>query len=142
MADPHAIPIDLSASDRARLQGWARRRKTAQALTTRARIVLAGAEPGGTNGGVAEALGVSRPTVTLWRRHFAERGLDGLLDEPRPGAPRKTSDEQVERAITITLEATPPDATHWSTCSWPGHCQLDACRNEFSQLASTRGRPI
>jgi transposase len=117
MANPHAIPIDLSASDRAQLQGWARRRKTAQALATRARIVLACAEPGGTNGGVAAALGVSRPTVALWRRCFAERGLDGLPDEPRPGAPRKISDEQVERAVTTTLEATPPDATHWSTRS-------------------------
>src|ERR687894_5334 len=117
MADPHAIPIDLSASDRARLQGWARRRKTAQALAARARIVLACAEPGGTNGGVAAALGVSRPTLALWRRRFAERGPDGLLDEPRPGAPRKISDGQVERAVTTTLEATPPDATHRSTRS-------------------------
>ena len=142
MANPHAVPITLSEADRGQLQGWARRRKTGQALATRARIVLACAEPGSTNGGVAAALGVSRPTVALWRRRFAERGLDGLLDEPRPGAPRKTSDEQVERAITITLEATPPDATHWSTCSWPGHCQLDAYRNEFSQFASARGRPM
>jgi DNA-binding NarL/FixJ family response regulator len=76
MANPHAIPIDLSVSDRAQLQGWARRRKTAQALTTRARIVLACAEPGGTNGGVAEALGVSRPTVTL--------ELCGNLGDGRP----------------------------------------------------------
>ena len=117
MASPHAIPITISADDEARLQGWARRRKTAQALATRARIVLACAEPGRTNGSVAQALGVSRPTVALWRRRFAERGLDGLLDEPRPGAPRRITDEQVERAVTTTLEATPPDATHWSTRS-------------------------
>src|SRR5918997_53699 len=131
MADPHAIPIDLSASDRARLQGWARRRKTAQALATRARIVLACAEPGGTNGGVAAALGVSRPTVALWRRRFAERGLDSLLDEPRPGAPRKITDEQVEQAVTTTLEAAPADATHWSTRSLAratGLSQTAVCR--------------
>lgn len=117
MANPHALPIVLSDADRGQLQGWIRRRKTGQALALRARIVLACAEPGSTNGGVAEALGVSRPTVALWRSRFAERGVDGLLDEPRPGAPRQISDEQVERAITTTLEATPPDATHWSTRS-------------------------
>jgi transposase len=115
MATPHAIPITLSADGRARLQGWVRRRKTGQALATRARIVLARAAPGSTNGGVAEALGVSRPTVALWRRRFAERGPDGLLDEPGPGAPRRITDEQVERAVTTTLEAAPADATHWST---------------------------
>src|SRR5215217_3551174 len=92
MANPHAIPITLSADGRARLQGWVRRRKTGQALATRARIVLACAAPGGTNGGVAERPGVSRPTVALWRRRFAERGPGGLLDEPRPGAPRKVTD--------------------------------------------------
>src|SRR3712207_9433174 len=79
MANPHAIPIDLSASDRAQLQGWVRRRKTGQALATRARIVLACAEPGSTNGGVAGGLGVSRPPVGSWRRRFARRGLGGLF---------------------------------------------------------------
>ena len=117
MANPHAIPITLSQADRSQLQGWVRRRKTGQALATRACIALACAEPSSPNGGVAAALGVSRPTVALWRRRFAERGPDGLLDEPRPGAPRKITDEQVERAVTTTLEATPADATHWSTRS-------------------------
>src|SRR5215208_2697859 len=117
MANPHAIPIVLSEADRGQLQGWVRRRKTGQALATRARIVLACAEPSSTNGGVAATLGVSRPTVALWRRRFAERGLEGLLDEPRPGAPRKITDEQVEQAVTTTLEAAPADATHWSSRS-------------------------
>ena len=117
MANPHAIPITLSQADRSQLQGWVRRRKTGQALATRACIVLACAEPSSPNGGVAAALGVSRPTVALWRRRFAERGPDGLLDEPRPGAPRRITDEQVERAVTTTLEAAPADATHWSTRS-------------------------
>jgi transposase len=115
MPSPHAVPITLTAADRATLEGWTRRRKTAQALALRARIVLACAGPGATNGAVAGALGVSRPTVATWRRRFAERGLDGLLDEPRPGAPRRISDEQVERAIVTTLESTPPNATHWSS---------------------------
>src|SRR3954451_12650030 len=131
MASPHAIPITLSDADRGQLQGWVRLRKTGQALATRARIVLACAEPGSTNGGVAAALGVSRPTVALWRRRFAERGLGGLLDEPRPGAPRKITDEQVEQAVTTTLEATPADATHRSTRSLAratGLSQTAVCR--------------
>ena len=131
MANPHAIPIVLSEADRGRLQGWVRRRKTGQALATRARVVLACAESGSTNGGVAAALGVSRPTVALWRRRFAARGLDGLLDEPRPGAPRRITDEQVEQAVTTTLEATPVDATHWSTRSLAratGLSQTAVCR--------------
>ncbi|HSU24210.1 MAG TPA: IS630 family transposase [Variovorax sp.] len=115
MPSPHAVAIVLTATDRAALEGWTRRRKTAQALAVRARIVLACAAPGATNLGVAQALGVSRPTVALWRRRFAARGPDGLLDEPRPGAPRRITDAQVERAVVATLEATPPNATHWST---------------------------
>jgi len=116
MPSPHAVAIALSAADRATLEGWTRRRKTAQALAMRARIVLAcAASPGATNSGVARALGISRPTVALWRRRFAARGPDGLLDEPRPGAPRRITDAQVERAVVTTLEAVPPNATHWST---------------------------
>src|SRR3712207_9261114 len=112
MANPHAIPITLSEANRCQLQGWARRRKTGQALATRARIVLACAEPGTTNGGVAAALGGSRPRVALWRRRFAERGLDGLLDERPPRAPRRINDEQDQRGGSTTLEAVPADATH------------------------------
>ena len=112
---PRPIPLTLTPADREVLERWTRRRTTAQALARRARIVLACAEPGATNSGVARALRVSRPTVLTWRRRFAARGPDGLLDEPRPGAPRTITDADVERVITLTLEATPPDATHWST---------------------------
>src|SRR3712207_3124890 len=131
MPKPHAIPITLIQADRATLEGWTRRRKTAQALALRARIVLACAKPGATNSRVAEDLGVSRPTVVTWRRRFAERGPDGLLDEPRPGAPRKITDEQIERAVTTTPEATPADATHRSTRSLAGatgSSQAAVCR--------------
>jgi transposase len=116
MPSPHAIRIEVSEQDRVQLAGWASRRKTAQGLARRARIVLACAA-GAPNGTVAATLGVSRPTVALWRRRFAEHGLDGLLDAPRPGAPRKVTDAQVEQAVTTTLEASPTDATHWSTRS-------------------------
>jgi transposase len=115
MPRPFAQPITLSADDRATLTNWARRPKTAQALALRARIVLAAAEPGATNTAIAARLGVTMMTVTKWRNRFAARGLDGLHDEPRPGATRTITDAHVERVITATLEETPADRTHWST---------------------------
>jgi transposase len=112
---PAAVSIELSDGERETLQRWARRRRSAAGLAQRARIVLACAQ-GRTNTAVAAQIGVSVPTVRRWRGRFAERRLDGLLDEPRPGQPRKLSDEQVERVIVKTLETAPPDGgTHWST---------------------------
>ena len=94
-----------------------RRRKTAQAIALRARIVLACAE-GLSNSEVAQRLEVSPPTVTKWRRRFVEDRLEGLSDEPRPGAPRTITDAQVEQVITTTLEEAPATGdTHWSTRS-------------------------
>jgi transposase len=113
---PAAPSIRLSPEETAELQRWLRRPKTGQGLALRARIVLAAAE-GRTNLGVVQSLGVARSTVIKWRRRFAQDRLDGLLDEPRPGAPRKISDEEVERVIAMTLEAKPRAATHWSTRS-------------------------
>jgi transposase/transposase-like protein len=106
----------VAPSEREALQGLARRRKTAQALALRARIVLRCAE-GRNNDDVARELGITRQTVGRWRQRFIERRLDGLLDEPRPGAPRRVSDRDVERVIIATLESTPRGATHWSTRS-------------------------
>ena len=111
-----AVEITLSGEERAQLEGWARRRTTAQALAQRSRIVLAAAD-GLKNTEIADRLGVGRPMVTKWRNRFAEQRLDGLLDEPRPGRPRTISDEQVDEVIVKTLETTPKDATHWSTRS-------------------------
>ena len=97
------------------LERLARRRRSAAGLALRCRIVLECAQ-GRTNTAVAERVGVSVPTVRRWRGRYAERGIDGLLDEPRPGQPRKISDEQVEEVIVKTLETAPPDGgTHWST---------------------------
>jgi transposase len=109
------IPI-LSVSDEERetLQQWTRRPKTAQALALRARIILACAD-GKTNTEVAARLGVTKQMVGKWRSRFLEKRLNGLLDEPRPGTPRKMSDKEVERVLTMTLETTPKNATHWST---------------------------
>jgi transposase len=108
--------LTLTTSERSELERLARRPKSAQALALRARIVLGCAE-GATNSAVAAELGICGATVGKWRRRFVENGLDGLVDEPRPGAPRTISDEDVERVIALTLESTPPDATHWSTRS-------------------------
>jgi transposase len=108
--------VVLSALERETLERWSRRPKSAQALALRCRIVLACAE-GATNIQVADGLGVTSATVSKWRRRFAERRLDGLNDEPRPGVPRTVTDEDVERVIVKTLEETPGDATHWSTRS-------------------------
>ena len=111
------VEIVLSDEERETLQRWARRPKSAQALALRCRIVLACAGEGVTNNEVAERLGVSRATVSKWRRRFAEHRLDGLHDEPRPGVPRSITDQMVETLIVKTLEETPKDATHWSTRS-------------------------
>src|SRR4029453_5693787 len=67
------------------------------------------------NGAIAADLRIPLPTVRKWRDRFASRGLEGLADEPRPGPPRTITDEQVEAAVTRTLETRPHDATHWST---------------------------
>lgn len=113
---PHPAPLVISAADRATLRAWLRRRKTAQALALRARIVLACSDdPEASNTDVARALGVHRETVRHWRARFARLGPDGLLDEPRPGAPRTITDADIERVIVTTLESTPEGATHWST---------------------------
>ncbi len=109
-------PLTITDEERAELRGWARRPKTAQAMAMRARIVLSCAEEA-SNQDVAEELGVHRITVGKWRRRFVEMGLDGLVDTPRPGAPREIGDEDVERVIAKTLEGTPRNATHWSTRS-------------------------
>jgi transposase len=104
----------LSDDERQTLQTWASRPKGAQRTATRARIVLACAE-GLDNKAVAARLGVCSATVGTWRRRFVERRLEGLVDEPRPGAPRKVTDADVERVVTTTLESKPRAATPWST---------------------------
>ena len=112
---PAAVVV-LSDDERETLERWARRPKSAQALALRCRIVLACAD-GGTNTEIAQRLGVDRNTVGKWRRRFLGHRLDGLWDEPRPGAPRTVTDDDVERVIVKTLEETPANATHWSTRS-------------------------
>jgi len=111
-------PLVLSDEERLTLERLTNRRKTAQALALRARIVLACAREGATNRSVAAQLRVHPVTVGKWRSRFVARRLDGLFDEPRPGAKRTVTDDKVERVIVKTLEDKPADgATHWSTRS-------------------------
>ena len=110
------VVLELSDDERETLQRWARRPKSSQQLAMRSRIVLACAE-GSTNTAVATQLGLNKVTVGKWRARFIERRLEGLSDEPRPGAPRTVSDDLVEQVIVRTLESKPTNATHWSTRS-------------------------
>jgi transposase len=107
--------LELTDGEREQLESWAKRGKTAQALASRSRIVLACAE-GATHGEVASRLGVTERTVGKWRSRFVRDRLDGLVDEPRPGRPRTVDDARVEEVIARVLESAPPDGgTHWST---------------------------
>ncbi|MFQ5527658.1 MAG: IS630 family transposase [Thermoanaerobaculia bacterium] len=104
----------VSEQEKRELNSLARRSRTVPQLARRARIVLACAE-GLDNKSVARKMRLSPKTVGMWRARFVTQRLEGLLDEPRPGAPRQITDAQVEEVITRTLESTPRGATHWST---------------------------
>jgi len=106
--------LALSELERETLTRWSRRPKTPHSLSQRSRIVLLCAD-GLDSVAVADKVGVHQATVGKWRRRFLERRLDGLIDEPRPGAPRTITDDDVEAVVVRTLEDMPPDATHWST---------------------------
>jgi transposase len=111
---PQLQELKLTVQENNQLIEWTRRHKTSQALALRARIILACAQ-GGNNSEVAKRCRVIRQTVGKWRSRFRERRLDGLLDEPRPGAPRKHGDAKIEQLIATTLNERPAQATHWST---------------------------
>ena len=114
MPTPKAVLIELSDDERAELEARQRRRKVARGDALRAEIVLLAAA-GLTNLAITERLGVARATVATWRGRFAERRLDGLSDEPRPGAPRTVTDDKVAEVVTATLETLPTGRTHWSS---------------------------
>lgn len=110
------VELTLTTDERETLQRWARRSKSSQALAQRCRIVL-GCAAGKSNKEVAAEEGVWPQTVCKWRKRFLDKRLDGLTDEPRPGAPRTISDAQIESVLVATLERAPSDATHWSRAS-------------------------
>src|SRR6201992_1749059 len=97
-------PLEVSAEEKEKLTMLARRPKSSQAMAMGARIVL-GCEEGLTNGAVAKKLHITGATVCKWRERFRVNRLEGLLDEPRPGAPRSVTDAQVEEVVTKTLES-------------------------------------
>ena len=108
------VALILTDDERVRLTSLAHRSRTAPHLARRARIILACGE-GQTNKAVAKRLRMSQVTVCKWRARFITDRLDGLYDEPRPGTPRKVTDEQIEQVIVRTLEEMPRGATHWSS---------------------------
>lgn len=110
------VSLELSDEERHQLVRWERRRSSSQALALRSRIVLACAD-GRSNKDVADALGISYPTVGKWRKRFVELRLDGLSDDPRSGRPPSIQIDQVEDVIVQTLESTPKNATHWTRAS-------------------------
>src|SRR3989475_10576267 len=116
-------PLTLTDDERDTLERWARRPTTARALAERARLVLECAG-GKSNTVVARELRLTKQTIGKWRTRFLSQRLDGLLDEPRPGAPRRITDGDVERVMRLTLETTPRDATHWSTRAMARRCVL------------------
>ncbi len=128
---PYATPVTLTDDERMKLDDWSRRPTSAQRLALRARIVLAAAA-GRPNTAIAADLRVTLPTVRKWRDRFAATRLDGLADEPRPGAPRTITDAHVEAALTRTLESRPTDATHWSTRTLAR--QLDLSQTAISRI--------
>lgn len=107
-------PLSLSASEREELDSMTRSRSMPQSLATRARIVLLAAD-GESNSDIAERLGLSKPTVGMWRKRYLAQRLAGLYDEPRPGGPRSIRDEQIATLLRKTLKTKPKGGTHW-TC--------------------------
>ena len=113
MAKGRAAAIVLEEAEKQVLTALTRKHGAPQALAVRARIVLAAAN-GLTNKEIAAKLGVCAATVSSWRNRFAANRLDGLYDDPRPGAPRKIGDDEITSTIRKTLESLPQGATHWS----------------------------
>ncbi len=108
-----AAAIELSEQQERALRAVLRTPSATQQQALRARIVLRAAD-GASNTQIASEVGASLPTVGLWRRNFAARGLDGLSDAPRSGRPREIDDDEVQRVLAKTLETPPDGSTHWS----------------------------
>ena len=123
-------PLNVTPEEKEKLSMLARRPKSAQATALRARVVL-GCSEGLSNAEGAIRLRITGATVCKWRERFRVQRLEGLLDEPRPGAPRSITDAQVEEVVTKTLESMPTNSTHWST-------RLMAQKTGLSQTAIVR----
>jgi transposase len=113
MAKGRAIEIVLDDAEKQGLKALIRKHGAPQSLAVRARIVLSAAN-GLTNKEIAAKLDVCAHTAGTWRNRFASYRMEGLYDEPRPGASRQIGDDEVVAAIRKTLETPPKGATHWS----------------------------
>lgn len=110
-----AIGLSMTAEQKAQLEAWVRAPNTPQKIVLRSRICLL-AHEGKANRQIARELGTSRPTVLLWREHFAQAGAQGLEHEPsRQPSTQRLDEKLVKRILDTTLQSAPPDATHWST---------------------------
>ena len=116
-------PLVVSDTQRTELERLARRVRVNRHLALRAKIVLASSD-GLTNRDIAAKLRTSQVTVNKWRKRFIEGGIDSLYDEPRPGAPRQFSDDEVEEIIVKTVESKPKGRTHWSTRKMAQHAGM------------------
>ena len=113
MSKGRAVAIVLDDAEKEGLTALTRKHGAPQSLAGRARIVLAAAN-GMTNKEIAAKLDICTHTAGVWRMRFARNRLDGLYDEPRPGAPRQIGDDEIAATIRKTLETRPKGATHWS----------------------------
>lgn len=112
-----AEKLKISKRQRAELEGWITAPTTQQRVVCRSRIVLRAGE-GKANHAIASELGVSRPTVLLWRQRFEEEGPEGLLhDRPRGSGKPRLSEQKVQAVVEATLHTKPKGATHWSVRS-------------------------
>jgi transposase len=96
------------------LERWVRAHGTPQSVALRARIVLRAAD-GQSNSAIARELGVSRPTVIMWRERFVAGG-PAALGEVKAGRGRKRTitAAKVNEIVVATTQTTPPGETHWS----------------------------
>ncbi len=109
-----AEKLVIDVEDRHLLETWTRAHNAPQSVVMRCRVVLLAAD-GQANNAIANSLGISRPTVLLWRQRFAAGGPQALVDEA-PGRGRRPSitAAKVKRIVTATTQTTPPAATQWS----------------------------
>jgi transposase len=125
------VAIKLRAAERAQLEQWESSHGTPQQVALRCRIVL-GADAGQANVSIAEALGIARPTVQLWRKRVSTQGI-GEVWKIAPGRGRKPHYDQATREAIIeaTLHSKPKGMTHWS-------CRLMAAQHELSRSTVNR----
>ncbi len=139
---PKKQVLELTDDEREALERLTARPRSARTLAFRAKIILRCAE-GGADTDVAADLRTHRMTVGKWRKRFIAQRLDGLDDEPRPGAERQIGDDEIEAVVTQTLESTPKGRTHWSTRSMAksvglNHSTIGRMRSAFNLIAPNR----